>query len=118
MNVLVTGGGRACVADFGLSAVAESEITRWTSLVSTAGVGGTVRWQAPELFDPAHEEARPTKLSDVYSLGCVFYEVRFMLESLSCVPHHYLDIHKQYPVSRSVARVHRNFLRAIREEAY
>ncbi|KAF6742818.1 kinase-like domain-containing protein [Ephemerocybe angulata] len=75
VNILVTKSGRACVADFGLSAVAESEIMKWTSLASSAGVGGTVRWQAPELFDPNTEEAKPTKMSDVYSLGCVFYEI-------------------------------------------
>ncbi|KAF9448597.1 kinase-like protein [Macrolepiota fuliginosa MF-IS2] len=44
-------------------------------------VGGTLRWQAPELMEPAsdlHVEGqvvRPTLSSDVYSLASVMYEV-------------------------------------------
>ncbi|KAF5315565.1 hypothetical protein D9611_004734 [Ephemerocybe angulata] len=71
-NILVTQTGRALVGDFGLSFVAENEYIQASSTVAPRG---TVRWQAPELFDPDTEEAKPTKLSDVYSLGCVFYEI-------------------------------------------
>ncbi|KAF5326494.1 hypothetical protein D9611_000771 [Ephemerocybe angulata] len=74
-NILVTRTGRACVADFGLSIIAENEIMRWTSTASAATPGGTVRWQAPELFNPEAEDTKSSKMSDVYALGCVFYEV-------------------------------------------
>ncbi|KAF8996206.1 kinase-like domain-containing protein [Cyathus striatus] len=41
-NILVTPGGRACIADFGLSTVVDAEILRWTSLESSASIGGTI----------------------------------------------------------------------------
>ncbi|TEB27456.1 kinase-like protein [Coprinellus micaceus] len=75
VNVLVTQSGRACVADFGLSSVSESDVTRWSSFVSSTVPGGTARWQAPELFNPDVDIIKPTKMSDIYSLGCVFYEI-------------------------------------------
>ncbi|KAF5340586.1 hypothetical protein D9611_007325 [Ephemerocybe angulata] len=78
-NILVTSSGRACVADFGLSVVIEGEIAPEIGVPSLAtgysSFGGTARWQAPELLDPNIEDAAPTELSDVYSLGCVMYEV-------------------------------------------
>ncbi|KAF6749514.1 kinase-like domain-containing protein [Ephemerocybe angulata] len=74
-NILVTRTERACVADFGLSIIAENEIMRWTSTASAATLGGTVRWQAPELFNPEAEDTKSSKMSDVYALGCVFYEI-------------------------------------------
>lgn len=38
-------------------------------------VGGTIRWQAPELLNPEIENPRASVESDVYSFGCVLYEV-------------------------------------------
>ncbi|KAF6749537.1 kinase-like domain-containing protein [Ephemerocybe angulata] len=75
VNILVTQAGRACVADFGLSFVADSEIMKWTATTSAGSQGGTVRWQAPELFSHDAESSKATKLTDIYSLGCVFYEI-------------------------------------------
>ncbi|KAF6750549.1 kinase-like domain-containing protein [Ephemerocybe angulata] len=75
VNILVDGAGRARVADFGLSFIVQSEILRWTASTTTVSQGGTVRWQAPELFNPEMEDAKSTKLTDIYSLGCVFYEI-------------------------------------------
>ncbi|EAU82166.2 TKL/TKL-ccin protein kinase [Coprinopsis cinerea okayama7 len=73
---ILKGSGRACIADFGLSSLVDGEMLRWTTSESTGlGVGGTSRWQAPELFDPDNESSRPTCYTDVYSLGCVFYEI-------------------------------------------
>ncbi|KAF8186925.1 kinase-like domain-containing protein, partial [Mycena galopus ATCC 62051] len=47
MNILVTPSGRACVADFGLSTVADAMTLRFTH--STASPkGGTARYQAPD----------------------------------------------------------------------
>ncbi|KAF8996204.1 kinase-like domain-containing protein [Cyathus striatus] len=74
-NILITPGGRACLADFGLSTVVDAEILRWTSLESSASIGGTVRWTAPELMDPENENARPTTASDIYAFSCVCYEI-------------------------------------------
>jgi hypothetical protein len=50
---------------------------------------GTAQWMAPELFDleddsddpdatKAKESPRPTTHSDVYALGMVFFEVKFL----------------------------------------
>ncbi|KAJ6465314.1 kinase-like domain-containing protein, partial [Mycena sanguinolenta] len=68
INVLVTQSGRAVLADFGLASVADSKV-----LVSTSSSkrGGTVRWQAPELFG----ECRNSFASDVYAFSCVCYEI-------------------------------------------
>lgn len=72
VNILISNSGRPLVADFGLSSIAEDS---YIQASSTAVPSGTVRWQAPELFDPNAEDTRPTQLSDIYSLGCVFYEI-------------------------------------------
>ena len=75
MNILVTESGKACLADFGLSIHVDAEMLKWTS-ESSENTGGTVRWQAPELFDPENEDSKPTKETDVYAFSCVCYEVR------------------------------------------
>ncbi|KAF7349098.1 hypothetical protein MVEN_01431900 [Mycena venus] len=70
LNVLVTRSGRAVLADFGLSSVVmDSKIVVFSS--SSAKTGGTMRWQAPELF----HGGRTNLASDVYALACVFYEI-------------------------------------------
>ncbi|KAG6808307.1 hypothetical protein H0H92_004573 [Tricholoma furcatifolium] len=75
-NILVDDCGRACVADFGLSAVSDNEILAWTSCSSAASKGGSLRWQAPELFDLENgEERRNTMESDIYAWACVAYEI-------------------------------------------
>ncbi|KAG6905877.1 hypothetical protein DXG01_017127 [Tephrocybe rancida] len=77
-NILVNELGRACVADFGLSSISDKEILAWTSYSSAASRGGTVRWQAPELFDPeSDEEKRNSEASDMYAWACVAYEARW-----------------------------------------
>ena len=68
--------GRPRLADFGLSRVVDSQ----ASLVSANSQKGrtSVRWQAPELLDPAsfkEETGNVSTRSDVYSLACVFIEV-------------------------------------------
>ncbi|KAF9457682.1 kinase-like domain-containing protein [Collybia nuda] len=75
-NVLINGSGRACLTDFGLSSVTDANIINWTSQSSVASKGGSVRWQAPELFD-FHQDIliHNSKASDVYALSCVFYEL-------------------------------------------
>ncbi|KAJ6594696.1 kinase-like domain-containing protein [Mycena capillaripes] len=68
INVLVTRSGRAVLADFGLSSVTDSKIL---SSTSTSKGGGTMRWQAPELF----RGSRNSFASDVYAFSCVCYEI-------------------------------------------
>ena len=83
MNILVDSSGRACVADFGLSSVTDSQIAHWASHSAAASTGGSLRWQAPELNDPEHDEVvHNTKESDMYAWGCVCYEVR----NWDCLP--------------------------------
>ena len=48
------------------------------SLVSFTS-GGSLRWMSPELLDPEKfgaSDPRPTKESDRFALGMLFYEVR------------------------------------------
>ncbi|KAG6890509.1 hypothetical protein C0995_007708 [Termitomyces sp. Mi166 len=75
-NILVNSHGRACVADFGLSSISDKEILALTSYSSAASKGGTVRWQAPELFGDNKEKRHNTKASDIYACACVAYEAR------------------------------------------
>ncbi|KAF8063193.1 kinase-like domain-containing protein, partial [Lyophyllum atratum] len=69
VNILIDGSHRAYLADFGLSGVEDLEILHWTSQSSAASRGGTVRWQAPELF-----KFESSKNADVYAWSCVCYE--------------------------------------------
>ncbi|GLB42987.1 putative cysteine protease [Lyophyllum shimeji] len=75
-NVLVNEAGRACLADFGISSVSDPEILAWTSNSAVYSKGGSVRWQAPELFDIENDEiVKNTVQSDVYAWSCVCYEI-------------------------------------------
>ncbi|TFK41755.1 kinase-like domain-containing protein, partial [Crucibulum laeve] len=74
-NILVTNSGRACLADFGLSHAVNSESLRWASNESTIQIGGTIRWQAPELNSPTAEDSITTKEADIYAFACVCYEI-------------------------------------------
>jgi serine/threonine protein kinase len=72
-NILVSDCGRALIADFGISLIVVS-----MKLPSTQLSNGTMRWMAPELFkDDGENIPSMTLQSDVWSLGCVLYEVRF-----------------------------------------
>ena len=85
-NILINKSFRACLADFGLSAIVggERRAAASTSLISVAEslmsftAGGTTRWMSPELLAPDQfgiTDDRPTKQSDCYALGMVIYEV-------------------------------------------
>ncbi|KAG5635033.1 hypothetical protein H0H81_012644 [Sphagnurus paluster] len=75
-NILVNDAGRACLADFGISSVVDEKILAWTSHSSALSKGGSVRWQAPELFDLETDKFVPnTTESDVYAWACVCYEI-------------------------------------------
>ncbi|KAG6907771.1 hypothetical protein DXG01_007484 [Tephrocybe rancida] len=75
-NILINSIGRARLADFGLSAMSDPQILAWTSVSSAASKGGSVRWQAPELFDFNEDRAvKNTPESDVYACSCVAFEI-------------------------------------------
>ncbi|KAJ7573775.1 kinase-like domain-containing protein [Mycena floridula] len=70
-NILVTSDLRACVADFGLGKFTPTDgIFQFSQ---STGIHGAFLWCAPELVT----EERPTITlsSDIYALGCVFYEI-------------------------------------------
>jgi serine/threonine protein kinase len=80
-NVLITQSRRACIADFGLATAKDSK-TIVASHHSTRKMGGTMRWQAPELSNP-DETQYNTKASDIYAFACVCYEVRYQTNSVN-----------------------------------
>ncbi|KAG6907250.1 hypothetical protein DXG01_009703 [Tephrocybe rancida] len=98
-NILVDDGGRALLADFGISSVSNSEIVGWTSQTTDNSSGGTVRWQAPELIsvgdNEEEEEERPknTRASDIYAWGCVCLEIFTGKIPFANLPNDYNVIH-------------------------
>ncbi|KAJ8083247.1 hypothetical protein PM082_009119 [Marasmius tenuissimus] len=70
LNILITCSFRACIADFGLSRITDTNGLRITT--STTRPVGTARWLAPELLIGS---GGPSKESDVYSYACVCYEI-------------------------------------------
>ncbi|KAK7437405.1 hypothetical protein VKT23_018650 [Stygiomarasmius scandens] len=71
-NILISTTGRASIADFGLSRVANSDALKWTSFsTSNHGRGGSTRWLAPECL---FKGERATYSSDIYAFGGVGYE--------------------------------------------
>ncbi|KAG6904769.1 hypothetical protein DXG01_007307, partial [Tephrocybe rancida] len=75
-NILIDSTGRARLADFGLSVMSDPQILAWTSASSAASKGGSVRWQAPELFDFNEDKVvKNTPESDVYAWSCVAFEI-------------------------------------------
>jgi serine/threonine protein kinase len=75
----VTPSQRACLSDFGLASSPGTRALRWTS--TSVGIeGGTLRWQPPEhlAFDSEDENVINTSASDMYSFGCVSYEVGYL----------------------------------------
>ncbi|KAG6917751.1 hypothetical protein DXG01_001289 [Tephrocybe rancida] len=82
LNILIDASGRAYVGDFGNAAYDDStSVVHWEHQGSR---GGTVRWQAPELF-AGEEDAttdgtvnrvgKNTMATDVYAWACVCYEI-------------------------------------------
>ncbi|KAH7923893.1 kinase-like protein [Leucogyrophana mollusca] len=75
LNVLITSSPRACIADFGLSIIAEDSNIHFT-VTATSNAQGSTPWMAPELFDHINpERRRKSRASDVYAFGCVGYEI-------------------------------------------
>jgi serine/threonine protein kinase len=64
-NIVVEEGGRIVLVDFGLSRLA------WRAPAMTGRLSGTPLYMAPEVLDGA----RPTRASDLYSLGVLLYHL-------------------------------------------
>ncbi|KAK1224858.1 hypothetical protein PQX77_012208, partial [Marasmius sp. AFHP31] len=77
VNILITDSLRACIGDFGLSRVAD---TQFRITASTTRPVGTARWLAPELL---LHGGGPSKESDMYSYACVCYEIFTGLQPFS-----------------------------------
>ncbi|KAH7926554.1 kinase-like protein [Leucogyrophana mollusca] len=76
-NILITSGLRACIADFGLSIIAEDSDLYFTATATSNGQG-SIPWMAPELLipDPINpERRRKSCASDIYAFGRVGYEI-------------------------------------------
>lgn len=78
-NILINAQGKPCLADFGLSSIADS-VYSITGLTPTGG--GTARWSAPELMGIGQtavsergRSLKPTTQSDIYFLAMVIVEV-------------------------------------------
>ncbi|KAJ7575487.1 kinase-like domain-containing protein [Mycena floridula] len=67
-NVLIRDDLRCCLADFGMTSVAESSPT-------SPSIIGSIRWMAPECFDSANDNCLKKTTRDIYAFGCTVYEV-------------------------------------------
>lgn len=67
-NIMIDDDGVAHLLDFGIAKPLRADATRYTAHGSTLGSRG---YQAPEQI----LEKEPTPLTDIYSVGCIFYEL-------------------------------------------
>ncbi|KAG6855866.1 hypothetical protein H0H87_009901 [Tephrocybe sp. NHM501043] len=81
-NILIDDAGHARLCDFGISSISDQDIISWTTQSQGASRGGSIRWQAPELFNVANgddeeepEVAKNSTESDAYAWGCVCLEI-------------------------------------------
>ena len=87
-NILVSGEGRARLADVGLTRVAgDLGSTSVTGQQSTSSGANTLRWCPPEVLDPERfgsKRGGPTKKADMYSMAMTIYEVSFLQYESDC----------------------------------
>ncbi|KAG6828049.1 hypothetical protein H0H92_009510 [Tricholoma furcatifolium] len=56
--------------------MSDPQILEWTSTSSLGSRGGSIRWQAPELFDDeTYTLVKNNEKSDIYAWACVCYEI-------------------------------------------
>jgi serine/threonine protein kinase len=70
-NILIDDTQHPCIADFGLA--------NFTDLTQSSSRNGSTYWMAPELISPEefNLKFKRTTASDVYALGCTYFEVVF-----------------------------------------
>ncbi|KAG8839019.1 hypothetical protein FRC18_001389 [Serendipita sp. 400] len=75
-NVLIADNGDACLCDFGLARVMQTEIGI-PSGFTTSNFAGSIRYMAPELLNGEDEDSIPlvNTATDIYALGCVGLEM-------------------------------------------
>ncbi|KAF8210526.1 kinase-like domain-containing protein, partial [Mycena galopus ATCC 62051] len=76
LNILISDGGHACLADFGLSIIVSDDLSSAT--LTSSNRGGSDYWLAPELFDPTAfgcTRYKKTRATDVYAFACVCLEL-------------------------------------------
>jgi len=69
-NILIDGEGHACLADFGLLTISESQ--SFATTVTGQNDRGSTRWMAPELFNAG---VKKTRASDAYAFGMTILEI-------------------------------------------
>ncbi|KAG9018735.1 hypothetical protein FRB90_010203 [Tulasnella sp. 427] len=85
-NILVDKYGHARIIDFGLSKLVEEEPGLSALNSSSLRDAGNARWVAPELI--LEENASRSRLTDIYSFGCVLFFVSHYLSVLDTVAAH------------------------------
>lgn len=109
-NILITGRGHACLADFGLVSAFDTD-DHLHITASKVEMGGTYDYMAPEIIDVLNLEAEArrqgnnearrqvisearckvnTRLCDMYALGCTIYAVCETGLVLQTMPHQIL----------------------------
>ncbi|KAH7908669.1 kinase-like domain-containing protein, partial [Hygrophoropsis aurantiaca] len=75
-NILITPDERACLADFGLSTIAQEANIAQSILTNSSLSPGSIPWMAPELLSYTEPDRKyKSGPTDMYSFGCVCYEV-------------------------------------------
>jgi hypothetical protein len=72
-NILIDGGGRPRVIDFGVARSTDSNLPLTSMRTESGTLVGTAQYMSPEQFGPTPDDLNPC--TDVYSLGVVAYEV-------------------------------------------
>ncbi len=66
-NILIDADNNVKICDFGISSIKGNISTKTLNYLM-----GTIEYMPPELFD---EKPKISQLGDIYSLGCIFYEM-------------------------------------------
>ncbi|KIJ13221.1 hypothetical protein PAXINDRAFT_100814 [Paxillus involutus ATCC 200175] len=72
-NVLIDSDGKACLSDFGLSAVLGG-LSGGSSFALTTCRPGAIEWAAPELV-LTPDIVKPCLASDIFSFGCIMLQI-------------------------------------------
>jgi len=79
LNIFITASGRACLADFGLATIHDTQVSVATTV---HGIYGTAGYMAPELISVWEDPNGAALLArldrrrcDIFAFGCITYEV-------------------------------------------